>query len=152
MELHPDLSAILEDQFDFACRLHAVRSLAPLAASMADDGEINGTALLADEEDLAASEVTADDAIGIFTERFAQAARAGAIRASAIFFHGYDSGEPPVLPAQDEDEANCIVALLDHRDGQAVYGVIGYARGADGEWVYAAPRFGFKRPLIFPAS
>lgn len=152
MELHPDLSAILEDHFDFACRLHAVRSLAPLAASMADDGEINGTALLADEEEPAASDVTADDAIGIFTEKFVQAARAGAIRASAIFFHGYDSGEPPVLPAQDEDEANCIVALLDHRDGQAVYGVIGYARGADGEWVYAAPRFGLKRRLVFPAS
>jgi hypothetical protein len=147
IELHADLQALLDDHLPFAQRLHAAQSLAPLAAQMAISGEIIGAAFTS--ENAGSDNLTADDAIGLLTERFMAAAARGEIRASAIFFHGYDDGVHAPLPAQSEDEANCIVVFLDHRDGQAVAAVISYRRDADARWSYAAPFFKRKKPLIF---
>lgn len=147
--LHPDLQALLDEHLGFVQQLHASNSLAPVAATMDLAGGINGAALVIDRENSDAEPGTPDDAIRLLTERFIAAAQQGEIKASAIFFHGsYDRRSAP-LPAEDEADANCVVALLDHRDGPAFAAIIHYLKDRGGTWRYAAPIFVPKKPLIF---
>lgn len=149
IQLHPDLQALIDDHWDFVLRLHHSNSLAPLAATMDLAGEINGAALVLDQEKFDADKSTPDDAISILTGQFIAAAQRGEIKASAILFHGNNDRRSAPLPAEDVAAANCIVVFLDHRDGQAVAAIINYLQDSGGTWRYAAPVYHLKKPLIF---
>jgi len=92
-QLHPDLQALLDHHFGFACSLHAAGSLAPIAAMMSTSGEIAGTALLI-EDGAAAANITDDDAVSILSQQLMASAAEGAIRASAIFCHLHNANHP----------------------------------------------------------
>lgn len=149
IQLHPDLQALIDDHWDFVLRLHHSNSLAPLAATMDLAGAITGAALLFDPENPPVKQATADEAVGILTQQFADAARRGEIRASAIFFHGYNDRRSAPLPAEDVADANCLVVFLDQRDGQAVAAIINYLQDSGGTWRYTAPAYHLKKSLIF---
>ena len=149
IQLHPDLQALVDDQFAFAGRLQALGSFAPLAASMNPAGEITGAALVTSEVAIDLSNLSADEGVGLLTRQFIDAAQRGEIKASAIFFHGHNDGGPAPRPAATEAEANCLVVFLDHRDGPAVAAVFNYRQATDGRWVYAPPFFIRKKAIVF---
>jgi len=149
IQLHPDLQALIDDHWAFVLHLHQSNSLAPLAATMDLTGVITGAALVADKVQFDADKSTPDTAVGLLTSQFIAAAQHGAIKASAIFFHGYNDRRVAPLPAENEADANCLVVFLDHRDGQAVAAVINYLQDSGGTWRYAAPAYRCKKPLIF---
>lgn len=149
IQLHPDLQALIDDHWAFVLRLHQGNSLAPLAATMDPAGAITGAALVAEPAQFDADTATPDTAVGLLTSQFIAAAQRGAIKASAIFFHGYNDRRAAPLPAENEADANCLVVFLDHRDGQAVVAVINYLQDSGGTWRYATPSYRRKKPLIF---
>ena len=57
--------------------------------------------------------------------KFRDAAEAKEIVASAIFFHGVSIIDPS-KPAETEEEARAIVAMLEHQAGDSVFLVIPY--------------------------
>lgn len=148
--IEEELLALVDNQLDFLKTLHRRDSLAPLAAGMDSQGEINGLALMTKEH--AADDRSAESAINFFRETFQASAVKGELVACAIFYHGchgLGKGAFNVAPAQRITDADCIVALLDHRDGQAITCVIQYTAGADGEWQYAPAYYAPKQPSIF---
>lgn len=149
IQLHPDLQALIDDHWAFVLRLHQSNSLAPLATTMDPAGAITGAALVAEKAQFDTDKSTPDTAVGILTSQFIAAAQRGAIKASAIFFHGYNDRRAAPLPAENEADANCIVVFLDHRDGQAVAAIINYLQDSGGTWRYTAPSYHHKKPLIF---
>jgi hypothetical protein len=151
--LHPDLEALLNHQIGFVRSLHAASSLAPVGATMRSSGEIEGAALIMSDAAPDANTITDDDAVSLLSRDMIAAAARGEIRASAIFCHLVNANHPAVqdAPAGDDPDVNCIVALLDHRDGQAVAACFDYVRDEAGAWAYAAPQFFDKKPVIFAA-
>src|SRR5688500_6353463 len=98
----------------FVQKFHANNQLAPHAASIDLAGEIHGAALVAED----GRHMSVEAAIAHFETTYRQAASAGTIVASAIFFHGVGLMDP-ARPAQTLDEARAIVALLEHRAGDS---------------------------------
>lgn len=141
MPIHDDLAQLLDSQLEFLQSLHAEGDLAPLAASMDLEGEVRGQALTVapghENPPIAF-------ALNYFAERFRAAFKDGRIRAAAVFFHGNTAGGS-TRPALTREEANSLVAWLEHASGQSVQAVIGYSMeevlpGA-GSWKYAGPVF-----------
>lgn len=149
IRLHPDLQALIDDHWAFVLRLHQSNSLAPLAATMDLADAITGVALVEEKAPSDADKSTPDTAVGILTSQFIAAAQRGAIKASAIFFHGYNDRRAAPRPAENAADANCLVVFLDHRDGQAVAAIINYLQDSGGIWRYAAPSYHLKKPLVF---
>lgn len=151
--IEEELLALVDDHLDFLKSLHLRESLAPLAAAMDLNGEINGLALTT--KDPGTDDKSVEETIAFFAEKFKADACEKTLLACAIFYHGCHGagrGAFTVSPAQTIDSADCIVALLDHRDGQAVTCVIQYTRGAeatDGGWNYAPAYYAPKQPNIF---
>lgn len=148
--IEEELLALVDNQLDFLKSLHRRDSLAPLAAGMDSQGEINGLALTTKEH--AADDRGVESAINFFRETFQASALKGELVACAIFYHGchgLGKGAFNVAPAQRITDADCFVALLDHRDGQAITCVIQYTAGTDGEWQYAPAYYAPKQPSIF---
>jgi len=151
--LEEELLALVNNQLNFLKSLHLSGSLAPLAAGMDRQGEINGLALTT--KDPAADERSVEDALNVFREKFQDAARQGELVACAIFYHGCHGpgkGALTVAPAQTIADADCIVVLLDHCDGQAIAGVIQYTESPDGGWRYAPAYYVPKPPAVFVDS
>ena len=122
MALHSQLDELLNAMLPFVQQFHSKYQLAPHAASMNNAGEIKGSALVTkDNQSLSVAE-----AISHFELKFRKAAEARAIVASAVFFHGVGLAEP-AKPAQTEEEACALVALMEHRSGQSVFLVIPYS-------------------------
>ncbi len=145
-----DLLALLKNQWDLLVGLHQAGSLAPLAAAMNAKGEIDGLALTT--KDPGAESRTVEGTIDFFREHFRKEAPAGRIVACAVFYHGFHGpgrGSPQVAPARTVDEADCIVARLDHDSGQAVTCVIQYQANPDGSWHYDPPYYALRHPDIF---
>jgi hypothetical protein len=139
--IHEDLLQMLEGHMPLLQTLHARRSLAPLAASMDLSGEVTGSALTVEAGHETPS---VDFALNYFAEQFRTQFRDRRIRAAAIFFHGhYQSGS--VRPARTAEEANTLVAWLEHASGQSVEAVIAYrfvrhpSVPGVGEWEYDPP-------------
>ena len=127
MAIHSQLDELIHAMLPFVQEFHAKNQLAPHAASIDLAGEIHGSALVAED----GRHMAVEAAIAHFETTYGQAARAGTIVASAIFFHGVGLPEP-ARPAQTLDEARAIVALLEHRAGDSVFLVIPYRMAADG--------------------
>lgn len=146
LALHDDLRHLLEGHMPFLASLHEAESLAPLAAAMDRAGEVKGSALVLESEERESPSV--EEAISRFTEQHRIAAQNGEIGASAIFYHGrFDA--PDVRPARTVDEANCIVALLEHVSRESVTVVIAYRRDGEGRWEYAKPVILSKPAAVF---
>jgi hypothetical protein len=144
--VHEDLLHVLDGHMPLLQELHARRSLAPLAASMDHSGAVTGSALTVEEGHEAPS---VDFALDHFAERFRAQFRERSIRAAAIFFHGH-SRDGSIRPARTAEEANVLVAWLEHASGQAVEAVIAYrferhpSVPGVGEWRYDPPVFSEK--------
>jgi hypothetical protein len=151
--IEEELLALVDDQLDFLKSLHLQGSLAPLAAAMDSRGEIDGLALTTKNSD--DDDKGVEEALAFFSEKFKAGALQGELVACAIFYHGCHGpgkGAFTVAPAQTIPDADCIVALLDHRDGQAVTCVIQYTEGTeatDGGWQYAPAYYAPRPPAIF---
>ena len=153
MNSKEDLLALIDDQLDFLKSLHLGGSLAPLAAAMDLNGKISGVAFTS--KDPAVNSISVEGAIRSFQEKFRSDASKGELLACAIFYHGChgpDEVSLNVAPAQQISDADCIVALLDHRVGQAIACVIRYSLGADDGWRYAPAYYAPKQPDIFVES
>ena len=125
MALHPQLDELINAMLPFVQEFHAKAQLAPHAASINTTGEIEGSALVTQDN----RNVSVHEALAHFESKFLHAAKAGEIVASAVFFHGVGLAEPG-RPAQTEEEARAIVALLEHKAGESVFLVIPYAVSA----------------------
>jgi hypothetical protein len=148
--IQDELLALVADQIGLLHSLHRNGSLAPVGAYMDAKGEIFGLALTT--ENATATDGSVQGTLDFFRDKFRAEAPAGRIAACAAFYHGCHGagrGQPHVTPAQEVDQADCIVARLDHDSGQAVTCVIQYEANADGEWRYAPPYYALRRPDIF---
>lgn len=148
--IEEELLALVDDQLDLLKSLHRRGSLAPLAAAMDSQGRINGLALTT--KDPTTDDRSVEDALDFFRKQFQDDAIKGALVACAIFYHGCHGpgkGAFNIAPAQSTADADCIVALLDHRDGQAITCVIQYTETTDGAWQYAPAYYAPKSPAIF---
>lgn len=144
MRVHTDLLALLDSQLPLLKGLHANGSLAPVAAAMDPNGKIKGHAFVAEhghEEDLSVKNV-----MDYFSGKFREAFQQDKIVAAAIFFHGRSAGQS-VRPALTADQANVLVAWLDHASGQSLQAIIAYVRNFEmsgretGGWRYGAWTF-----------
>ena len=137
-----ELIVIIEHQLPLLQQLHRSGSLAPVAATMDAAGEVTGEAFTNDE----AANVPVENTVDRFARQFARAFADGApLKAAAIFFHGH-AADSIVRAAHTAEEANVLVAWLQHESGQSVQAVIPYGveRGAAGEtdgWTYGEAIF-----------
>jgi hypothetical protein len=142
MLVSQDLLVLIERQMPLLRELHRLGSLAPVAATMDEGGEVTGEAFTNDE----AANVPVENTLDRFARQFARAFADGEpIKAAAIFFHGH-TADASVHAAHTIDEANAIVAWLQHQTGQSVQAVIRYklerVAGSDvTEWMYGEPIF-----------
>lgn len=134
MPLHPQLEELAGRMLPLVKRFHAQEDFAPHAAAMDASGEVTGNALIYEE---GARQPTVAEALERFESAYRQAAAAGEIVASAVFFHGaaLDGG---VRPAATVGEAAALVFGLEHESGQSLYLAVPYARTPDGP-VYEPP-------------
>ncbi len=138
-----DLLDLLEGRLPLLGGLHARDSLAPLAASMDASGRVTGEALTAD----CPTNVSVEGTLDQFARQFGRAFAAGrSIRAAGIFFHGR-AEDRTIRAAHTMEEANALVAWLQHESGQSVQAIMLYERlvnpdgsGRDG-WRYGSPTF-----------
>lgn len=145
-----ELLDLLGQQLPLFQTLHLAGSLAPLAAFLDAKGEIDGMAFTSGDADTA--EMTVEQAIDAFRHQFRALAPTGRIVATAIFYHGCHGlgrGDAQVAAARNPEEADCIVARLDHDSGQAVTAVIQYVAEVGGAWRYAPVYYALRTPDIF---
>lgn len=143
MSIHPQLDEIMKYILPFVRELHLGGSLAPVAASMDNTGELNGDAYMADNN----QNLSIQDALDSFEKKYREAAAVGEIVASAIFFHGVALSEP-IRPAQTCEEACSIVGLLEHVGGSSFFFVIPYEASEDGVY-YQMSRIIEKPAAVF---
>jgi hypothetical protein len=127
MTLHSQLGELIDAMLPFVQQFHAKGQLAPHAASMNATGQITGSALVTEDH----RTFCVPEALAHFESTFRRAAEAGNIVASAVFFHGVGLGDP-ARPAQTSEEAQAIVALLEHRAGESVFLVTPYHMAQNG--------------------
>lgn len=145
--IYPELLNLLNGQFHLLKNLHRDCSLTVLAAVMDLEGKIHSFA------GTHPSRKPIDETIESFRQQFRAAADRNEIIACGIFFHGgHGPGEGAlrVLPAKSEAEADCLVALLEHGEGQSVTCVVQYTKHSDDwQWQYAPPYYVPNRPAVF---
>lgn len=127
MALHYQLDELINAMLPFVQQFHSKGQLAPHAASMNNKGEIEGSALVTQDD----RNLSVPEALSHFESNFRQAAENEEIVASAIFFHGVGLANPS-RPAETEEEARAIVALLEHKLGESVFLLIPYQATASG--------------------
>jgi hypothetical protein len=143
MALHPQLDELIHAMLPVVQQFHSKGQLAPHAASMRQDGDIHGAALVTgDDRNLSVAE-----AVAYFESTFGEAAKAGEIVASAIWYHGVALFQP-IRPADTVEEACTLTALLEHKSGDSVYLVIPY-RATDAGIEYELGRLIAKPASVF---
>ncbi len=142
-----DLLDLMNEQFRLLKNLHGDSPLMILAAVMDLEGKIHSFA------GAHPSRKPSDETIESFWQQFRTAAGRNEIIACGVFFHGCHGpgrGALSVSPANSEGDADCLVALLEHRQGQAVACVVQYTKSSgDWRWHYAPPYYVLKWPAIF---
>lgn len=143
MSLNPQTDELINAMLPIVKRFHSNMQLAPHAATMSDAGEISGRAVVNENNE---SQMSVVEAISYFEAEFIKLAKSGEIAASAIFYHG--TGIWPPTPAQSVEEANKIVVILEHIDGDSVYLLIPYVI-SNGECEYSMGSLVEKPSAIF---
>lgn len=146
MSIHTQLDELIHAMVPFVQQFHSKGQLAPHAASTNNASTIEGSALVAE----GGNHLGVVEAVAHFESKFREAAKAGDIVASAVFFHGTELSVPP-KPAQTEDEARTLVALLEHKAGDSVYLVIPYS-SVNGSIEYGMGKLFTKPAAVFLAS
>ena len=118
--MHDDLRRLLEHQLELAQFLHSCGSLAPLAATLNDNGEVVSETFAGDR----AQRATAEDAVRHFEGKFHR--DRATIRASVVLFHAAVDGRA-VRVARSADDARALVAWLRHSSGISEQVVIEYS-------------------------
>ena len=136
------LKELLEALLPLVERLHAKGDLAPTAAYLDASGEIGGFAFTSD--DVAAADMTVDEALQRMQERMRELAAAQDIVASAIFYHAV-SLEDDARPAAYASEAAMLIGMLEDVDGQSFYFARPYTSGP----VYQRARLIERPPTVF---
>ncbi len=139
-EISPDLIWLVHEQLPLLKNLHRQNSLAPVAAFMRVDGEILATALT----EAAASGLTMAEGVALLQ---GQLLAESGLRACAVFYHGCRAGAAEgkwPAPAASCADTDCIVAMVDHLEGQSYAGVMPYVRLWNEEWDYG-PVFYYAR-------
>lgn len=121
MPLNPQIDVLIQAMLPVVKQFHEKMQLAPHAATMSNVGEISGRAIVNKDNNI---QMSVSEAISHFETEFRKLSETGEITASAIFYHG--AGVWPPVPAQTAEEANKIVAILEHKDGDSVYLIIPY--------------------------
>ena len=103
-----DVSTLYFSYLPMAKKFHAVGSLAPNSAKMTISGEILGDSIVQKDGE----SISIEFALEQFQSSRKKEAESGEIRASAIFYHGNFINNV-YRPAQHEEEANAIVALVE---------------------------------------
>lgn len=93
-------------------------------------GELNGDAYIVENSDDSSTNLRIQGALDRFEKKYREAAAAGEIVASAIFFHGVALSEP-IRPAQTYEEACTIVGPLEYIDGDSFFFVVPYEISED---------------------
>lgn len=121
--VHEDLLELLDAGMRLVRDLHACGSLAPLAVSLDNSGEVTAEAYT---EDRAEDGGSVEDAIGFFRSKFERELYdEELVRAGAIFFHGVMiDGEVQV--AHQRHEAGELVVWLFHVSGEADQALMSY--------------------------
>lgn len=150
MALHQDLNGMINAMLPIVKQFHGKSQLAPHAASITNDGQVRGSALVKTRK----QNIGVSEAVNYFEEEFRKAAEAGTIIASAIFFHGLlmiQPGAHPAVaahPAETNKDARSVIALLEHNTGESLYLVIPYKSTPNGI-EYELGRLIAKPPRVF---
>jgi hypothetical protein len=121
MALNSQLDQIIHAMLPVLKQFHSKGQLAPHAASLNLAGDLKGASLVVTGN----QSVSVSEALVHFESQFREAATAGQIVASAIFFHGVGLTRIGT-PASTIGEASALVGMLEHKAGDSVYLIIPY--------------------------
>lgn len=143
MSLNLDVDNLINAMLPIVKQFHSNMQLAPHAATMSSAGEISGRAVVNESNE---REMSVPEVLSYFEDKFKSLAESDEIIASAIFFHG--TGVWPPKPAETAQEANKIIAMLEHRNGDSVYLIIPYVI-SNGECEYSLGTLVEKPRVVF---
>ena len=130
-----DLTALVHDQLEYLKTKRRTHLLAPVAFTTDLDG--GGSVLTFSGGDR--GDQTPEENISTLQQLLREKARNNEIRACAVFYHGnrdLGQGSLRLAPVAQNQQADCVVGLLDDHNGHAFVAFIPYHRNWMEEWEF----------------